>query len=105
MKAGLILGPFFYSTRGIWGNLLCDGWFKYRGTRSTEVRMCMGLSRNRNHDLTVLGKSFIGGSRVSFLQRWPKILLPILWWPTVIRIDVVFWLGIVVLDVIVASGP
>jgi hypothetical protein len=42
---------------------------------------------------------------VSFLQRWPKILLPILWWPIAVRIDVVYWLLIVVLAIVVARGP
>jgi hypothetical protein len=55
--------------------------------------------------LIVLGKSLIRGSRVLFLWRWPKILLPILWWPAAVRIDVVYWLWIVLLVVIVVRGP
>jgi hypothetical protein len=31
--------------------------------------------------LIVLSKSLIRGFWVSFLRRWPKILLLILWWP------------------------
>jgi hypothetical protein len=54
--------------------------------------------------LIVLSESLIGGPRVSFLQRWPKILLPILWWPTTIKINAMHQLGVAVLIVIVAKG-
>jgi hypothetical protein len=37
VKAGWILGPFFFWTRGIWGNILCDDWSRYHETNSMEV--------------------------------------------------------------------
>jgi hypothetical protein len=55
--------------------------------------------------LIVLCKSLIGCSWVSFLWRWPKILLPILWWLSAILIYAIYWLRIAVLTVIVVRGP
>jgi hypothetical protein len=54
--------------------------------------------------LIVLSESLIGCPRVSFLQRWPKILLPILSWPVAIRVNAMHRLGVVALTVIVAGG-
>jgi hypothetical protein len=51
--------------------------------------------------LTILGESLIEGSRVSFLRRYCKVLLPILWWPTSIRINTMHWLRVAMLAVIV----
>jgi hypothetical protein len=39
------------------------------------------------------------------LRRCPKILLPILWWPTAIGINAMHQLGIDSLAIIVARGP
>jgi hypothetical protein len=41
--------------------------------------------------LAMLIESLIEGSWVSFVWDCPKILLPILRWPTAVRIDVVHW--------------
>jgi hypothetical protein len=39
--------------------------------------------------LSALWGSLLEGSLISFLLRCSKILLPIIWWPTTIRINVV----------------
>jgi hypothetical protein len=44
---GLIPSSFW--TQGIWGNLLCGGWFHYCGTCSTEA--CRSTDLSRDHDL------------------------------------------------------
>jgi hypothetical protein len=33
--------PSFFLIRGIWGSILCGGWFRCHGTCSTEACMCM----------------------------------------------------------------
>jgi hypothetical protein len=48
--------------------------------------------------------SSIEGPWVSFRQRWSKILLPVLWWPMTIRINVVHRSRIAVLIIIVTAS-
>jgi hypothetical protein len=110
MKAAQILVPFFFWTREIWGNLLCDDcltFVKYAVRRSE----CVWVSATTvaaiwcTASLIVLSKCLIEGPQISFLWRWPKILLPIIWWPTIIRINIVHQLRVVALTIIVARGP
>jgi hypothetical protein len=54
--------------------------------------------------LSVLRESLIRSSQVSFLPGCSEILLPIFWWSTVIRIDVVYWFGVASLIFIVARS-
>jgi hypothetical protein len=54
--------------------------------------------------LIVLGESLIKCSLISLLRRCSKIILPILWWPTSIRINIVHWLGVAALAIIVARS-
>jgi hypothetical protein len=63
--------------------LWCGGWFHSHGTCSTGVLLCMGLGRDRGHDLMrcpfgCMGGSLIEGPWVSSLRRWSEILLPVL---------------------------
>jgi hypothetical protein len=55
--------------------------------------------------LVVLGESLIKGSRISFLQRCPKVFLPILQWHAAIEINDMHRLGVDALTVIVAMRP
>jgi hypothetical protein len=48
--------------------------------------------------------SSIEGPWVSFRQRWSKILLPVLWWPTTIKINVVHRSRIAALIIIVIAS-
>jgi hypothetical protein len=58
----------------------------------------------RAASLVVLGGSLIEGPWVPFLWRCTKVLLPILYWPTAIRINTVHWLGVAALTVVVARS-
>jgi hypothetical protein len=44
-KVGWTLGPFSVWSRCRWGNLWCDGWFRFHVTCRIEVWVCMGLGR------------------------------------------------------------
>jgi hypothetical protein len=54
--------------------------------------------------LVVLSGSMVERPLVPFLRRCPKVLLPVLWWSTVIRINTVHQLGVAVLIVVVARS-
>jgi hypothetical protein len=70
--------------------------------------MCMG--DGRDHGL-VLACPLSEGSGLAFarkflapvLRKWSKIVFPILWWPTTIRINIVHFLGISLLVVIIMN--
>jgi hypothetical protein len=52
--------------------------------------------------LTVMSEPLIKSCMVPFLRRWSKILFSVLWWRTIIRINVMHRLGVIVLNIIVA---
>jgi hypothetical protein len=54
--------------------------------------------------LVVLGGYLIESPRVSFLQRPSKVFLPVLWWPTTIRIDVEYRLWVVALVITITRS-
>jgi hypothetical protein len=108
-KVELVLAPFSAWFQGKFDNLWCGGWFHCRGTYSTGGSLCMGLGRDRGHDLELRpfgcrGGSLIEGHWVSLLRRWSKILLPVLWWPATIRIDAMHRLGVATLIIIVMGS-
>jgi hypothetical protein len=107
VKVEWFLGPFSIWYQGKWGNLCCDGWFHCRGTCSIEVSVCMGLGLGHDSKLRLTG--CIGGSLVksrwaSFMQRPSKVLLPVLWWPTTISVDVVHRLWVIALIIFVTGS-
>jgi hypothetical protein len=110
VKATRILGPFSFWTQGIWGNF-CAMIGLTAMKHAVRRSKCVWASTTTvatiwcAASLIVLSESLIGGPRISFLRRCPKILLPIIWWPTTIRIDAVHWLWLVALTVIVVRGP
>jgi hypothetical protein len=108
-KVEWILAPFSAWFQGKWGNLWCGGWFYFRGTCSMGVSLCMGLSHDRGHHLGLrlfccMWGSLIECPLVSFQRRWLEILLPVLWWPTTFRINVVHRPGIAALIIIVTRS-
>jgi hypothetical protein len=54
--------------------------------------------------LVVLGGSLVKGVWASFLQRSFVALLPILWRPTTVRVDVVHRFGVMAVNVIVSGS-
>jgi hypothetical protein len=58
----------------------------------------------RTTSLVVLSGSLVEDPLIPFLQRCPKVLLPILWWSTAIRINTMHWLGVAALIVVVAES-
>jgi hypothetical protein len=54
--------------------------------------------------LVVLRGSLFEASWVSFLRRSSEVLLPVLWWSTTIRVDVVYGLRVIALVVIVTRS-
>jgi hypothetical protein len=73
------------------------------------VYLCMSLSHDHSHDLGLRLFCYMEGiydrsAWVSFLCRWSKILLPVLWWPAIIRIDDVHMFGIATLIIIVMGS-
>jgi hypothetical protein len=109
VKVEWVLSPFSAWFQGKWDNLWCGDWFHCRGTCSMGVSLCMGLGCDRDHDLELhpfgyMGGSLIEGPWVSFLRRWSKILLPVLWWPANIRIDAMHMLGVAALIIIVTGS-
>jgi hypothetical protein len=67
-----VLGPFSAWFQGKWSNLWCDSWFQYCGTCSTGVSLCMGLGRNRNHNLELCLFGCMGG----VFDRWSLGFFP-----------------------------
>jgi hypothetical protein len=101
---GLIPSSFW--TQGIWGNLLCGGWFHYCGTCSTEA--CRSTDLSRDHDLGLvrpladdIGLT-LGGKCSSFflVSGGGGILIPVLRWPTSIRVDTIHLFGVASLVVV-----
>jgi hypothetical protein len=100
---GLIPSSFW--TQGIWGNLLCGGWFHYCGTCSTEA--CRSTDLSRDHDLGLVrpladdtGLTLGGKCSSFFLVSGGGILIPVLRWPTSIRVDTIHLFGVASLVVV-----
>jgi hypothetical protein len=102
---GLIPSSFW--TQGIWGNLLCGGWFHYCGTCSTEA--CRSTDLSRDHDLGLVRPLAddtgltLGGKCSSFFLvsgGGGGILIPVLRWPTSIRVDTIHLFGVASLVVV-----
>jgi hypothetical protein len=55
--------------------------------------------------LMILIWPLVESALASFLRRGSEILIPIFWWPTNIRIDVVHWLGVAALIIIITRRP
>jgi hypothetical protein len=54
--------------------------------------------------LVVLMESLVEGPWVCLLRRCPIILLPILWWSTIVEVNAVHWLVVAALVFIVARS-
>jgi hypothetical protein len=54
--------------------------------------------------LVVLGGSLIESHWVSFRRRPSKVFLPVLWWPTTIRINAVYKLRVVALVITITTS-
>jgi hypothetical protein len=82
VEATWSLAPSFFWIHGIWGSLLCSGWYHCHGTCSMKSWMCMGLSHDHilvlacplsgctslTYDRTSLGSFLVRVDQNSFLS-------------------------------------